>query len=439
VSSGEPDHPDRGPVRRDAPGVRVGLAEAEQRVLGALHEEGGRLDPVQDGRRAAAVEDGGDLGRQRPGGGSRLVRPADVGAEPATGEGLLDRARIERGQVGGVRLGRAPAAGAGGAAEGVQQSAGRDRPHAEEQPGPQPLEDAGTRGLGRDCGGSGIRLAGLGGEEGCGERVPGDLRRDRVDPVVVRGAEQRGRTAVGAARDAHPRVTLRVELHLVPVGQEVDQGGEVGDLVARVVQPDLPGAPAEATGRVRQDDVTALREILRVGGHRLLAAAEAVREDHGRSPVVARREVEGRVQLDRVGPEARGHPRLLGPHRVVGGGGRGRQAEQEADGEQEGEDCGRRAGAGARAGTHEPAEGAHEAANGRHAIGVPATAPELRAGAQPAAQPRIRAASRPSSRRRDRGPAHRPAPRRSAASGPAAAGTARSAGAQPAAGSRRPR
>ena len=112
VAAGEPDHLDRRAVRGDAPGVGVGLTEAEQRVLGALDEQGRGLDAVEHGRRAAAVEDRGDLRRERPGGRGGLVRGADVGAEPAAQQRLLHEGGVERRQVGPRGL-RAAAAAAG--------------------------------------------------------------------------------------------------------------------------------------------------------------------------------------------------------------------------------------------------------------------------------------------------------------------------------------
>ena len=179
--------------------------------------------------------------------------------------------------------------------------------------------------------------------------------------------------------DGDPRVGVagRIELDLVPLGEEVEQRGEVRDLEPGVVQPDLPRAPAEPTGGVGEDHVAALGEVLRVGGDRLLAPAEPVREDHGGGAPATRGEVERRVQLDRVHAASGGHGRVLGPD-AVGGGGRGGEDEQTADGQQEGQDSARHPGAGARAGTHEPAVGAHEAANGRRAARVPPARPVVR-------------------------------------------------------------
>ena len=105
-------------------GVGVGLAEPEQRVLGALDQQRRRLDPVEHAGRAAAVEHGGDLRRERARGRGGLVGRADVGAEPAAGQRLLDRGRVERS---GVEAGspRRPApspAPSAAAAQGVEQA-----------------------------------------------------------------------------------------------------------------------------------------------------------------------------------------------------------------------------------------------------------------------------------------------------------------------------
>lgn len=221
----------------------------------------------------------------------------------------------------------------------------------------------------RRPGGGGRRAAGhlaeLGGEQRRGERVPGDLRCDRVDAVVVGGAEQGQRTAVRGAGDADPRVAVGVLDDVVALGEDVDQRGEVGDLVAGVVQPDQAGALAEPARREGEDDVAALGQRLGVVGHRLLAAAEAVRQHHGRGRAVGRREVERGVELDGVGTGARRDPRLLGAHLV--GRRRGGGADDEA-GDQQGQQDGERTpGAGARA--HGPAGATHEAANGRRAVG----------------------------------------------------------------------
>ena len=255
-------------------------------------------------------------------------------------------------------------------AERVEQATGGRRARPEEQARPQPLVDAGVAVLGG--GGHGLRvdLAGLGREEGRRQRVPGDLRRDGVDAVVVGGAEEGQRSPVRAARDADPRIAGAVELHVVALGEPVDQGREVGDLVPRVVQPDLAGAAAEAAGRVREDDVAALGQVAGVAGDRVLAAPEAVREDDGGGAAAAGWQVGRRVELYRVGAGAGGHARVLGADVACGG---RRRSDDDGAGEQrEGEQGGeRRAGAGARAGTHEPAEGAHAAANGRAAGHVP--------------------------------------------------------------------
>ena len=319
-----PDDLHRGAVRGDAPGVGVGLAEPEERVLRALDEQRRRLDPVEHARGAAPVEHRGDLRRERARGRGGLIGRADVGPEPPAGQRLLHHGRVEGA---GVEAGQ-PVAVLGTVAgvavlrpaQGVEQAtAGGRRSDAEEQSRPQPLVDAGIGVLRRRRHRlRAVGAAGLGREERRGQRVPGDLRRDGVDAVVVGRAQQGQRPAVGASGDPDPRVAVAVELDLVTLGQQVDQRRQVGDLVAGVVQPDLPGALAEAARRVGQDDVAALGQIAGVVGHRVLAATEAVGEDHRRRGFLPRREVEGRVQLDGVGTGAGRNAGLLGGD-VLGG------------------------------------------------------------------------------------------------------------------------
>ena len=195
-----------------------------------------------------------------PGGRGGLVGRADVGAEPAAGQRLLHGGGVERRRVDGRVERRAAAASRRRSRRRrpapprrvEQATAGGHRADAEEQARPT----AACRRRRRRPAGwrrrSGVvDRAGLRREQRRRQGVPGDLRRDRVDAVVVGGAEQRQRAAVGAAGHADPRVAVVVELDVVPVGEQVDQRGEVGDLVARVVQPDLPGARARSRGRSR--------------------------------------------------------------------------------------------------------------------------------------------------------------------------------------------
>src|SRR6185295_5145083 len=99
---------------------------------------------------------------------------------------------------------------------------------------------------------------------------------------------------------------------VVAVGQPVDQGREVRDLVPRVVEADLTGAAAEAAGRVREDDVAAFGQVAGVVGDRVLAAAEPVREDDGRGAAATGRQVGRRVELDRICAGPGGHACVLG-------------------------------------------------------------------------------------------------------------------------------
>jgi hypothetical protein len=372
VTAGEPEHLHRRAGGGDAAGVRVGLAESEQRVLGALDQQGRRLDPIQHPGRAAAVEHGPDLRGERAGRCGGLVGGADVGAEPAAGQRVHHGGRVEGGQV-GRGAGRVVAGPT--AAERVQQpTTGGSRSDAEEQTGPQTLVDAAVGVL--RSGGGRLRVldALVRGEQRGGQGVPGDLRRDRVDPVVVGSTQQRERPAVGATRDADARIAVPVEEDLVAVGEDVDQRREISDLVAGIVQADLAGAGAESAGGVREDDVSPVGEVPGVVGHRLLAAAEPVREDDRGCGFLSGggRDEQRRVQLDGVVAGSGGDARLLAGD-VRCGSGRS-QHEEAADGQQ-GEQEGERApGAEARAGTHGPADGTHEAGNGRGAGDVPVTA-----------------------------------------------------------------
>ena len=114
-----------------------------------------------------------------------------------------------------------------------------------------------------------------------------------------------------------------------------------------VVEPDLPGAAAEAARRVGQDDVTALGEDLRLRRDGLLAAAEAVREHDGGRRLVVAGQVERGVELDGVVAGAGGDHGLLGAHVLGGQRGSGRGGHGDP-GEQDGKGGERGTGAGAR-------------------------------------------------------------------------------------------
>lgn len=396
MTAGVPDDADRGPVRGDAAGVRVGLPQPEQRVLRALDEQRRGGDPVEHRARTAALEHRGDLGGERPGGGGGLVGGADVGPEPAAGQ-RLGRGRRVGGRRsrcvvdGPVPRRRARAVPTAGARRPTEQiGSGGHGPDAEEQARPGALEDPGV-GAGR-AGGQGAGAVddpgGLG-EQRRGEGVPGDLRRDRVDPLVVGGSQQRQRPAVGGAGDADPRVARRVQEHVVPPGQPVQQRRDVGHLEAGVVQPDLPGAGPEPAGGPGEDDVAALGEVLGVRGHRRLAAAEPVGQEHRRGRVSGGRRgrhVEGGVELDGVSTGAGGHPLVLGGDALRGARrptrGQGEQRHGQQGDEQGGE---RRPGAlvgtRARADGRRPGDEAHVGGNGRRVRWVPAGTGGTRPGA----------------------------------------------------------
>ena len=319
VPTGVPDNLHGGAVRRDAPRVGIGLAQAEQGVLGALDQQRRRGDPVEHPGRAAAVEHGGDLRCERPGGRGGLVRGADVGSEATAGQCLLHGGRIRGGRV---HRGTGGATARATPTQRIEQAATRRRAETEEDPGPQSLVDTGVATLG--SGGDGLRIhnAGLGGEEGRRQRAPRDLRRDGVDAVVVGGAEEGERPAVRAAGHPDPGIAWGVELDVVPGGEPVDQRREVRDLVARVVQPDLAGAAAESAGRVGEDDVAARGEVTGVAGDGILAAAEAVREDHRGSTAGAGRQIGRGVEFDGVRAGTGGHhrrPRCGSPPRRADG------------------------------------------------------------------------------------------------------------------------
>ncbi|EDX26534.1 hypothetical protein SSAG_06323 [Streptomyces sp. Mg1] len=248
VSAGRPVHGYGRAVRRDRPGHRVGLAEREEGVVLALHDEGGHLDPVADRRRAALLQQLAGFGVGLPGHRDPLVHGAQLRLEaPAAGG---------RGRTG---AGVPAVLGFGGGRGRLKAFRGAGR---EEDAGPELLEDA-------------VR------EERVGEVPVRDLRGDRVHPPVVAGGEQRHRAAVGGAGDADARIAVRVEPHLGLPGEPVDEPGDVLDLPLGIVQPDPAAGAAEAAGGPGQDGVPVPGQLLGLRAGVLLAAAEAVPEEDG--------------------------------------------------------------------------------------------------------------------------------------------------------------
>jgi hypothetical protein len=78
-----------------------------------------------------------------------------------------------------------------------------------------------------------LRCIGL--VEACGERVPGDLRDDGVDPTILGGRHELDAPAVGAADHAHSRIPGGVQLHTGPCGHPVNQSGHVTCFIVRAV------------------------------------------------------------------------------------------------------------------------------------------------------------------------------------------------------------
>ncbi len=268
VAAGEPGDLDRGAGGRDPLGVEIRLGEREERVDRALDQQRRRLDPVEHGGRAGFAQqvEGGLVGGA--GGGHRQVGGAHVGGEAPAG--------------------RVVTAGAG----------------PEEDPGPALLEHAGRGGL------RGLR------EEGAAQVVPGDRRDDRVDPLILPGEEQGEGAAVGAADHPDPWVAGRVGLHLGALRQPVEQALRVLDLVVRAVQVDLAGAAAEALRGPGEHGVAPGREGLGIRADRVLAAAEAVREqDRRHFPGPLPGQQEAGVEIDRLvvpGAGADRDPKVLG-------------------------------------------------------------------------------------------------------------------------------
>ncbi len=270
VAARDPVDVDGGAVGADRLRGLVGLAEREQGVGLALHQQRRHLDVLADRGRRTLLQQLARLGVRRARLGDPLVHPAQHGLEPLT------------------------------AAAGVDEDAG-----------PQLLEHA-------------VR------EQPVGEVPVRDRRGDGVHALVVARGEQGNGAAVGAAGHADAGVALLVELDLGLLGQPIDELRDVGDLALRVVQADLPGRLAEAAGRPGQDRVAVPGEILGLLPYVVLAAAEAVPEqDGGAAAARAGGEVRGvdahpvpRVQ-DPVGAVDRGH--------LVGRDGRPRSRSREHD------------------------------------------------------------------------------------------------------------
>jgi hypothetical protein len=330
VAAGEPRHPYRGTGGGDPGRVGVRMRQREQAVGRSLDEQGRGADPV---------EHTGGAGLPQPGHGGRVaaaglghppVRLAQVGGEPAA----RHRGRpVGTCPVDGCLVGGRPVAGRGSGRRparrgrvGTRRPGQRARPGrrgAEEQRRPGPLEHAVGGGA----------SAGFG-QERIGQVVPGGHGHDGVHPVVVRGEQQRQRSAVRAAHHPHARVTGAVGADLRPPGQPVQQQARVPHLVVGVVEVDPPAARAEPAGGPGEDRVPASGQLGGVRRDRVLGAAVPVGEQHRRHRLPggrAVRQVEGGVQLDPcsviLGTDRYHlrHGRVAGP---VGPGHPGRNARQ---------------------------------------------------------------------------------------------------------------
>ena len=253
-----PDDLDRriGIGRTDLLGVRIELREREERVGLPTAEQRRHRDAVRDARRRRLAHECAHLLGERA-----IGRDIGVGIAPlrreATAQVGLARRRIE--------------------------------PGAEEERRPQLLVDTGD-----------IGVDGTLAEERGLQVVPGDVRCDRVDAVVEAGRHQGECSAVGAAGDADHRITGCVGLHRVETRQVVDDARSVGDLELRCVHRDGAGRIPEAACGVGGYDEAGACQVQRLIGDRLLAATEAMGEDHrGRGRHV--REIDVGGQLDQRG------------------------------------------------------------------------------------------------------------------------------------------
>ena len=235
VAAVVPGHGDRGAVGGDGPGVGVGLAQPEQGVPFALHQQGRRGDVADDRLRAGPVEQDRGEGGGDPAGlgglrvGRRTARPSSGRSSPTAppprgvaGAGCRRACvpSVPLGRIGGrrrgwccwcrragrsrcprCRPGRRPVADS--AAPVVTEAISVDAQNFLNTPSSTPLAAAGV-GAARSAGG-GLRVR----EQRLLQVVPGDQRHGRVDPRVGAGQHQRQRAAVRAAGDADPRVAGR--------------------------------------------------------------------------------------------------------------------------------------------------------------------------------------------------------------------------------------
>ena len=179
VPAAHPEHRGRHAVGAQDAVVRRGFVEREQRVDRSLLEQRRRGDLVDEVARAAIEEPLPVLLADHAGRVAGLVRARDV--------------RVEL-----VRRG-----------PGVEQVA----PTA-------------------------LRRVAL--VEAGAERVPRDLRDDRVDAAVDRGGDELDAAAVRRADHAHARVAGAVELHAGLRGDPVDEALRVAPLELRAVGLDRP-------------------------------------------------------------------------------------------------------------------------------------------------------------------------------------------------------
>ena len=203
MAAAEPHH-----LRRHAVGLEdlvVGdrLVEREQRVRGALDEEGRDRDLLDEVARAAAGEPGAVLGAQRAGGGAGGERGGDVRVQAV---------------LGGRRCRRRTSSA---------RPAALDRLLLVER--------------GRQA-------------------VPGDDRGDRVDALVARRGDELDAARVGDAGHAHARVAGLVELRLGLLGEPVDQRRDVAALGVGRVDRDRAAASCRSRG---ESQVRTLKPALR--------------------------------------------------------------------------------------------------------------------------------------------------------------------------------
>ena len=174
MAATEPDHLGGHLVRPQDLEVRGRFVEREERVGGALDQQGRDADPVDQRPRAARREPLHVLVGELTVRQARRVRAQDVRVE---GPGLT------RGNPG----------------DRAALDAKREQRRAP----------------------SGLRRLGL--VEAGDERVPGDVGRDRVEARVDRGRDELDAAAVAGARHADPRVARAVEARLGLLRDVADQ------------------------------------------------------------------------------------------------------------------------------------------------------------------------------------------------------------------------